>query len=325
MATGLSERLAVARQPGFVARLRRASWKGQRIDWSAYVFILPFFVSFLTFLVAPILFGGYVSLTEWGIVGEPKWIGFDNFVRAFADPWVPKIWANTLKYGLIVIPGVTVTGLLFALYVNQQRPGHTFARTAFYAPHVVSVTVIGLIWVWMLDTRFGLVNQYLGGLGVPDIPWLTNPSWVLFGVSLAAIWWEVGFCMVVLLAGLQDIPRELREAAAVDGANAWTTFWRVVLPLLRPARQSRHHHRGDRHAARVQLDLRDDERRTGWGVGLSDLVRLRDRLGQVSTGVCGRPFHDAVCHHRACHDRRVEADPRLPGLLDPNHGHSPLA
>jgi multiple sugar transport system permease protein len=235
MATGLSERLTPARQPGLLDRLRRVTWKGQRIDWSAYAFILPFVLSSFVFLVAPIFFGGYVSLTEWGIVGEPKWIGLDNFARAFSDPWVPKIWTNTLKYGLVVVPGVTITGLLFALYVNQQRPGHTFARTAFYAPHVVSVTVIGLVWVWMLDTRFGLVNQYLGGFGVPDIPWLTNPSWVLFGVGMAAIWWEVGFCMVVLLAGLQDIPRELREAAAVDGANDWTTFWRVVLPLLRPA------------------------------------------------------------------------------------------
>jgi len=235
MATGLSERIEAKPSPGFVERLRRASWKGQRIDWSAYVFILPFFISFSVFLVAPIFFGGYVSLTEWGIVGDPKWIGFDNFTRALADPWVPKIWGNTLKYGLIVVPGVTITGLLFALYVNQQRPGHTFVRTAFYAPHVVSVTVIGLVWVWMLDTQFGLVNQYLGGFGVPNIPWLTNPSWVLYGVGLAAIWWEAGFCMVVLLAGLQDIPRELREAAAVDGANGWTTFWRIVLPLLRPA------------------------------------------------------------------------------------------
>jgi multiple sugar transport system permease protein len=133
------------------------------------------------------------------------------------------------------VPSVTVTALLFALYVNQQRPGHTFARTAFYAPHVVSVTVIGLVWVWMLDTQFGLVNQYLGGFGVPNVPWLTNPSWVLFGVAIAAVWWEAGFGMVVLLAGLQDIPRELREAASVDGANGWVTFWRIVLPLLRPA------------------------------------------------------------------------------------------
>src|SRR5688500_11425001 len=114
MATGLSERLPDTRQPGLIARLSRATWKGQRIDWSAYVFVLPFLLSSLVFLVAPIFFGGYVSLTEWGIVGAPKWVGLDNFVRAFSDPWVPKIWGNTLKYGLIVVPGVTIVGLLFA-------------------------------------------------------------------------------------------------------------------------------------------------------------------------------------------------------------------
>src|SRR6266511_1922585 len=123
MATGLSERLTATGQPGIITRLQRATWKGQRIDWSAYVFILPFFVSFLVFLVAPIFFVVYLSLTEWGIVGEPKWIGLDNFTRALSDPWVPKIWANVLKYGLLVVPSVTATGLLFALFVNQQRPG----------------------------------------------------------------------------------------------------------------------------------------------------------------------------------------------------------
>ena len=125
---------------------------------------------------------------------------------------MPKIWRNTLQYGLIVVPAVTMVALPVALYVNQQRPGHTFARTAFYAPHVVSVTVIGLVWVWMLETNFGMVNQYLAGFGVPNIPWLTNPSWVLLSVAGATLWWSVGFRMVVLLAGLQDIPRELREA-----------------------------------------------------------------------------------------------------------------
>jgi multiple sugar transport system permease protein len=236
MATGILERTTeTKRPPDLLARLRRATWQGQRIDWSAYLFILPFFVAFLVFLVAPIVLGGYVSMTQWGIVGDPEWIGLDNFTRALSDPWVPKIWFNTLKYGLIVVPSVTIVGLLCALFVNQRQPGHTFARIAFYAPNVVSVTVIGLVWVWMLDTQFGLVNQYLGGLGIPNIPWLTNPAWVLFGIGMAAIWWEVGFSMVILLAGLQEIPRELREAAAVDGANRWTTFWRIVLPLLRPA------------------------------------------------------------------------------------------
>jgi multiple sugar transport system permease protein len=220
---------------GWLPRLRRMTWDGRRIDWSAYLFVLPFFLGFSVLVFGAIAFGAYISFTEWGILGEPKWIGLANFQRAFADPWVLKIWGNTLRYSLLVVPGVTLVGLAFALWVNQRWPGHTIARTVFFAPNVVSVTVIGLVWVWMLDTRFGLVNQYLGGLGVPDVPWLTNPNWVLYGIAIAAIWWDAGFSMVLLLAGLQDIPRELKEAAHIDGANGFQVLWSVVLPLLRPA------------------------------------------------------------------------------------------
>jgi multiple sugar transport system permease protein len=218
-----------------VSRLRRATWHGERIEWSAYLFLLPFFLPFVVLTVGAILFGTFVSFTDWGIVGDPNWVGLDNYVKALSDPWVPRIWGNTLKYGLFVAPTTTLVALLFALFVNQRWPGRTAARTMFYAPNVVSVTVIGLIWVWMLDTQFGLVNQYLGVFGVPNIPWLTNPSWALFGVGIASIWWDAGFAMVVLLAGLQDIPQELREAASIDGANRLKVFWYVVLPLLRPA------------------------------------------------------------------------------------------
>lgn len=218
-----------------LARLRRATWNGERIDWSAYVFLLPFFLPFLLMTVGAILFGTYVSFTSWGIVGEPTWVGLDNYLQALKDPWVPKVWGNTLKYGLFVAPTTTLVALGFALFVNQRWRGCTIARTAFYAPNVVSVTVIGLVWVWMLDTQFGLVNQYLGSFGVPNIPWLTNPDWALWGVGIASVWWDAGFAMVVLLAGLQDIPQELREAAAIDGANRARVFWHVVVPLLRPA------------------------------------------------------------------------------------------
>ncbi len=225
---------AIARERWYV-RLRRAKWNGKRIDWSAYLFILPFLIPFLVFIVATIGFGAYVSFTDWGIIGNPKWVGLANYVQAFHDPWVPKIWSNTLRYGLMVVPITTLVALGFALYVNQRWAGSTLARTIFYAPNAVSVTVIGLVWVWMLDTQFGLVNQYLGALGVPDIPWLTNPRWVLIGIGIASVWWDVGFNMVVLLAGLQNIPGELREAALIDGASRFQTLRYVVLPLLRPA------------------------------------------------------------------------------------------
>jgi len=216
-------------------RLRRATWNGERIDWSAYIFILPFLVPFLVVTIGASLFGVYVSFTDWGIIGAPHWVGLKNYSRALADPWVVKTWSNTLRYGMLVVPATTLAALAMALFVNLRWRGYTFARAAFYAPNVVSVTVIGLVWVWMLDTQYGLVNQYLGRFGVPDIPWLTNPGWVLYGIALASVWWDAGFRMVVLLAGLQDIPGELRESASIDGATPFQALWHVVLPLLRPA------------------------------------------------------------------------------------------
>jgi len=231
----LSEATLQRPRPVALARLRHATWQGERIDWSAYLFILPFFLPFLLFTLIAVGFGAYVSFTEWGVIGDPTWTGLDNFRRALADPFVPKVWANTLKYGLIVVPATTIVALAFALFVNQRWWGATLARTVFYAPNVVAVTVIGLVWVWLLDTRFGLVNQYLGYLGIPNVPWLTNPAWVLFGIALASIWWDAGFSMVIFLAGLQDIPKELREAAQVDGASRFQVLRHIVLPLLRPA------------------------------------------------------------------------------------------
>ena len=196
---------------------------------------MPFFLPFLVFTVAAIAFGSYVSFTEWGVIGDPTWVGLDNFRRALDDPFVPKVWGNTLKYGALVVPATTIVALAFALFVNQRWVGSTLARTVFYAPNVVAVTVIGLVWVWMLDTRLGMVNQYLGRLGIPNIPWLTSPAWVLVGIAIASVWWDAGFSMVIFLAGLQDIPTELREAAQVDGATRFQVLRHVTLPLLRPA------------------------------------------------------------------------------------------
>ena len=216
-------------------RLRRMNWQGERIDWSGYVFVLPFFVPFLTFTVVAIIFGAYIAFTNWSIMGSPEWVGLANFREAFRDPWVHKAFLNILRYGLIIVPGVTLLGLLFALYVNQRWPLSGFARTAFYSPNVVSATVIGLVWVWILDTQFGLVNNYLNKLGIPNIPWLTSTQWSLIGVSIASIWWDLGFSFVLFLAALQEIPSELKEAAAIDGANRWQTFWNITLPQIRPA------------------------------------------------------------------------------------------
>jgi len=207
---------------------------GEPTDWIGYLFVAFFTLPFLLFNIAPIFFGAYVGFTKWGIFGKPKWIGLQNFTDAFKDEFVAIAFKNTILYGLIIVPCVVVIGFTFALYVHQRWPLSSLARTLFFSPYVVSATVIGLVWVWMFDTQFGLINHYLGYLGIPNVPWLTSADWSLLGVSIASVWWDLGLAFVLFLAALQDVPRDLYEAAEVDGASRWQRLWLVILPQLRP-------------------------------------------------------------------------------------------
>ena len=204
------------------------------IDWVGYLFVAFFALPFLLFNIMPVLFGGFVAFTEWRIIGTPEWIGLENFTDAFADEWVWLAFRNVVFYALIIVPGVTILGLAFALFVNQGYPLSGLARTLFFAPNVVSATVIGLVWVWILDTQYGLLNNTLAHVGISAIPWLTSTNWALVGVSIASIWWDLGLAFVLILAALQDIPRDLVEAARVDGAGPFSRLRFVTLPHLRP-------------------------------------------------------------------------------------------
>lgn len=204
------------------------------LEWVGYLFVALFAVPFLIFNVAPVFFGAYVAFTEWSIIGTPEWIGLGNYDDAISDEWVWVAFRNVLFYALIIVPGVTVLGLLFALFVNKSYPLSGLARTLFFAPHVVSATVIGLVWVYLLDTQYGLLNAVIGALGAPSIPWLTSSDYALVGVSMASIWWDLGLAFVLLLAALQDIPRDLIEASTVDGAGPVNRLRFIVLPHLRP-------------------------------------------------------------------------------------------
>jgi multiple sugar transport system permease protein len=214
---------------GSAPRSRLGRWQGKPIDWSAYAFLLPFLIPFVLFSVGAILFGAFVAFTNWSIVGQTQWVGIENFRAALADPAVQLAFLNTFRYGLIVVPAVTILGFVGALFVNQRWPGSIFARAAFYASNTVSSTVVGLIWVWMLDTRVGFVNQFFG----VRIPWLTSTDLSVVGVSIATIWWDVGLAFVLFLAALQEIDPEVKDAAAVDGAGRWASTRYIVLPLIR--------------------------------------------------------------------------------------------
>ena len=203
-------------------------------DWIAYAFIAAFTLPFLIFNVAPIIFSAYLSFMQWGIFGPPRFVGLKNYSDAIANDQVRMAFKNILLYGLIIVPGVMVLGLAAAIYVHRRWPLSSFARVCFFSPYVVSATVIGMVWVWLLDTQFGIINHYLGYLGIPEIPWLTSFHWSLVGVSVASIWWDMGLAFVLFLAALQDVPADLYDAAEVDGATGWQRFRFVTLPLLKP-------------------------------------------------------------------------------------------
>ena len=223
------------KSPGsLLTRLRRATWHDQRINWSGYLFVAPFSILFLLLQVAALGFGLYLAFTKWEIVGSIEWLGLDNFREVLGHRFARQAFLNTFRYVLVIVPGITAVAFVFAVFVHQRWPGHTFARIAFFVPFVCAPTVVGLIWVWMLDTQFGLINHYLGVLGIPNVPWLTSPDWSWVGVSLTTIWWDTGFSFILFLAALQDVSVELQEAAQIDGANRFQTIWHVVLPHLRP-------------------------------------------------------------------------------------------
>jgi multiple sugar transport system permease protein len=202
---------------------RRASAAG------GYAFMLPFMIPFILFNLAPLLFGVIVAFTNWSIIGAPKFVGLANFKQALTDPLVLQSFTNTFKYVAVVVPAVTVLAFVFALYVNQGWPGHTFARMAFYASNVVSAPVIGLVWTWMLNGQNGIINHYLH----LQISWLTSTTWAWVGICIATVWWDSGLIFILFLAGLQEIGPEIVDAARIDGANWWRSLVRIFIPLLR--------------------------------------------------------------------------------------------
>ncbi|MCL4408115.1 MAG: sugar ABC transporter permease [Thermotogae bacterium] len=208
--------------------------KNLRILIIPYLFLIPYLFAFIAFRFGPSIAGFFVSLTRWNIVGTPKFIGFSNYIELFNDPSFITSLINTLYFMALTVPALIVLGLLIALLVDQNLKGRTVTRTFVFMPYVIMSTVVGVIWMWIFDTHFGILNYYLSFLGIKPIAWLSSVNWAMPAVAITTIWWTVGFNMILFLAGLQDIPEELKEAARIDGASNWQIFWNVIFPLLRP-------------------------------------------------------------------------------------------
>ena len=201
---------------------------------AGYLFISPWLIGFLLFTVGPMLFSLYISFTRWNIVGDPKWVGLANYQRIFTeDRDFRQALYVTFKYSLIYLPLSTIIGLAMALALHVKLKGVGIFRTALYLPYVVPGIAATLVWVWVLNGRFGLINSMLAWVGVDGPNWFGDPDTALYGIVMISIW-GVGGSAVIYLAGLQNIPEHLYEAALVDGANAWQKFRFITIPMLSP-------------------------------------------------------------------------------------------
>jgi len=217
----------------FTVAGRGRGTQGRLAPW---LFLAPYLLIFLAFFLLPAVWSALLSVTDWKIVGTPHFVGLRNYARLLSDPLFLTSVKNTVVYTAIIVPLMAVVGLALALLLNQPLRGRVLTRTAVFASYVVMVSVVGIIWRWALDpTGAGIVNYYLGKLGVAPQPWLAAPETAMLSIIIATMWWTAGYNMVMYLAGLQDIPLSLREAARIDGASAWMRFRRITLPLLKPS------------------------------------------------------------------------------------------
>ncbi|WP_346538029.1 sugar ABC transporter permease [Micromonospora sp. DPT] len=218
---------------------RGATERGSRA--TPYLFLAPYLLLFLAFGLLPIIFGVWLSVHQWDLqLPNRPFVGLDNYRDLFDSEsaiygdWWSSVRATAI-FTVFSVPLLVVIPLGLALLLNRSFPGRTFFRAIYFAPYVLGVAVIGLLWRFLLDANLGLVNRLLGAVGLPsDTPWVTDVPWAWVSLVGVTVWWTSGFNAVIYLAGLQDISPELYEAARMDGANGWERFRNVTLPGLRP-------------------------------------------------------------------------------------------
>jgi multiple sugar transport system permease protein len=208
---------------------------GWRKGLVVMAFLGPSFVALLAFSLGPMVGTLWVSFQEWNLIRAPRAIGFDNYRELWGDEDFHRALRNTLYYLVGYLPLVTVGGLALALLVNQRLKGVSIFRALYFLPVITSWVVVALLWKWILNPRDGLVNWLLGLVGIDGPGWWTDGTWAMPSVILASAWKDLGFVMVILLAGLQAIPESLYEAARIDGAGKWRQIRSITIPMLTPS------------------------------------------------------------------------------------------
>jgi len=207
-----------------------------RIKKSFWVlfFILPAFTGLVLFTIIPIISSFVLTLFRWDLISEIQFAGLSNFRKLILDEKFWNALKHTVSFVIGYIPFVMVTGLFVALLMNGKIKGKGAFRTAFFIPVVSSWIAVALLWTWLFNPKFGLINYILALIGIAGPAWLYDPNWAMTAVIMTSVWKDTGFVMMLFLAGLQDIPQSLLEAASIDGATTVKRFFRITIPMLSP-------------------------------------------------------------------------------------------
>ncbi len=205
----------------------------QREALQGFLYISPWIFGFLIFTVGPMIASGYLSLTDYNIVTEPRFAGFSNYEYMFEDRLFWKSVENTLYYTVIFVPISIVCSLGLAMLLNQKIRGRIALRTLYFLPSITPVVASTIVWLWIFNGQFGILNEFLRFLGLSPIGWLTDPDWVKPSLIFMGAWFG-GNTILIYLAGLQDVPHDLLESAELDGANALQKTFKITLPMISP-------------------------------------------------------------------------------------------
>ncbi len=200
-----------------------------------YLFILPSFALVFIFVLYPVISGFWYSLTDWNMISEPSYVGLDNYSKILNDDLAIKTIKNTVIYSAIGVPLGIIISLLLAIALNQKIKGITFYRSAYYLPVITSTVAISIVFRWIFNSDHGLLNQVLAQLGIDPVRWLLDPDIALYSLIGVTIWRGLGLNMIIYLAALQDVPKEMYEAASLDGAGTVQKFLKITVPLITPA------------------------------------------------------------------------------------------
>jgi multiple sugar transport system permease protein len=221
------------------SRVNVLGWSSRRLTLSqrrniiGYIFIMPFILGFLFWWLIPAGVAGYLTFQKWNLIAPPTYAGMDNINRLFTDPLLLQSLKATFTYTILSVPLSLLLSFFLAVLINNQFRGIAIFRTIYYLPSIVPAVANALLWAWMFNTEFGLINAGIRALGGAKIAWLSSTTWAIPAFVLLSLW-GVGSSMIIFLAGLQGIPEIYYEAAVIDGAGRWQKLRHVTLPLMSP-------------------------------------------------------------------------------------------